>query len=565
MAGGQAGNGKEMTQAKTAYKPSDEVDFVIVGSGAAGGVLAKELSSNGFRVVVLEQGPYLTPSDFSHDEIEVFIKHQLTNNPKFQPVTFRKTAEQQAKLQTSIMYGRCVGGSSVHFTANFWRFHEIDFKEHSKVGNIPGSTLADWPISYQDLEPYYTKVEWEVGVSGLAGASPFDPPRSKPYPMPPLPVKGSGVVFERAAWKLGYHPFPAPMAILSQPRPGRSACVNCGFCLGFGCEVGAKSTSLSAMIPVAEATGRCEIRPNCYVHKIEMDKAGRATGVLYFDAKRNTHLQKAKAVIISANGAETPRLLFLSTNSQFPDGLANSSGMVGKNLMPNSGAMAFGVLSEPSNDYKGFAVSRVLHDFYELDHEKLGFYGGGGLDARFDFTPSAFALNGLPPGTPRWGKEFKKALHQNFTRTFQIFCHATSLPAESNSFSLDPDVKDAWGLPALRMTYRDHPNDLKMMEWMKDRAMEILDAAGANPTWHAPIEEQQFAVHLLGTCRMGNDAKTSVINSDHRTHDVSNLFLCDGSSLVTSGRGQPTMTIQALAFRAADRITALAKQGKITS
>ena len=552
-----------MKQARVTYKPSDEVDFAIVGSGAAGGVLAKELSTNGFRVVVLEQGPYLTPNDFSHNEIEVFVRHQLTNNPQLQPVTFRKNPQEKAKLQPSVMYGRCVGGSSVHFTANFWRFHEIDFVEHSKVGDIPGANLADWPITYEDLEPYYTKVEWEVGVSGLAGASPFDPSRSKPYPMPPLPVKGSGVVFERAAWKLGYHPFPAPMAILSQPRAGRDSCVNCGFCLGFGCEVGAKSSSLSAMIPVAEATGRCEIRPNCYVHRIETDKSGHATGVVYFDRNRNTHLQKAKAVIVCANGAETPRLLLLSTSSQFPDGLANSSGMVGKHLMPNSAAIAYGVFDEPSNDYKGFAVSRVFHDFYELDANKVGFYGGGGLDARFDFTPAAFALSGLPPGTPRWGKEFKKALQQNFTRTFEIFCHGTSLPVESNSFSLDPDVKDAWGLPALRMTYRDHPNGLRMMEWMKDRAMEVLDAAGAKTKWHAPIEEQEFAVHLLGTCRMGTDPKVSVVNADHRTHDVPNLFLCDGSSLVTSGRGQPTMTIQALAFRAADRITGLAKRGEI--
>jgi choline dehydrogenase-like flavoprotein len=563
VAGREGGDGKEMTQAKVTYKPSEEVDFAIVGSGAAGGVLAKELSTNGFRVVVLEQGPYLTPNDFSHDEIKVFNQHQLTNNPKLQPVTFRKTAQEKARLQPSVMYGRCVGGSSVHFTANFWRFHEIDFIERSKAGDIPGASLADWPITYADLEPYYTKVEWEVGISGLAGASPFDPPRSKPYPMPPLPVKGSGVVFERAAWKLGYHPFPAPMAILSQPRAGRDSCVNCGFCLGFGCEVGAKSSSLSAMIPIAEATGRCEIRANCYVHRIEVDKSGRATGVVYFDRNRNTYLQKAKAVVVCANGAETPRLLLLSASSQFPEGLANSSGMVGKHLMPNTGMVAFGVMDEPLNDYKGFAVSRVFHDFYELDADKFGFYGGGGLDARFDLTPASLAASALPPGTPQWGKEFKKALEHNFTRTFEIFCHGTSLPVESNSFSLDLDVKDAWGLPALRMTYRDHPNDLRMMEWMKDRALEILDAAGAKTKWHAPVTEQEFVVHLLGTCRMGKDPKTSVINADHRTHDVPNLFLCDGSSLVTSGRGQPTMTIEALAFRAADRITALAKSGEI--
>lgn len=563
MACGFNGIGEEMNSPKVSYKPSDEVDFVIVGSGAAGGVLAKELSTNGFRVVVLEQGPCLTPADFTHNEVEVFLQNQLTNNPTIQPNTFRKTPQDKAQTKQSVMYGRCVGGSSVHFTANFWRFHEIDFHEHSKVGDIPGAALADWPISYNGLEPYYTKVEWEVGVSGLAGASPFDPPRSKPYPMPPLPVKGSGVIFERAARKLGYHPFPAPMAILSQPRPGRSACINCGFCLGFGCEVGAKSSSLASMIPLAEATGRCEIRPNSYAHQIVTDTSGRATGVVYFDSKRNTQMQKAKAIIVSANGGETPRLLLLSASSQFPNGLANSSGIVGKHLMPNTAAIAFGVFDEPLNDYKGFAVSRVFHDFYELDPQKVGFYGGSGLDARFDLTPASFALGALPPGTAKWGKEFKKTLNHNFTRTMEIFCHATSLPVESNSISLDPEVKDAWGLPALRMTFRDHPNDMKMAEWLKDRAMEILDAAGAKTKWSAPIREQQFVVHLLGTCRMGNDPKSSVINADHRTHDVPNLFLCDGSSLVTSGRGQPTMTIQALAFRAADRITTLAKRGEI--
>ena len=547
------------------YKTSDEVDFVVVGSGAAGGIIAKELSEHGFRVVVLEQGPYLTEADFTHNEVKVLTEDLLTNHPKLQPNTFRKTPDEKAKPQRALVYGRLVGGTSVHFTANFWRFHEIDFIERSKIGPIAGTGFTDWPISYADLEPYYTKVEWEIGVSGLAGASPFDPPRSKPYPMPPLPVKGSGVIFEQAARKLGWHPFPAPMAILSQPRPGRSACINCGFCLAFGCEVGAKSSSLAAAIRMAEKTGRCEIRPNSYVHRVELDANGKATGAVYFDEQRNVHLQKAKAVVICANGAETPRLLLLSANKQFPNGLANSSGLVGKYLMLNSGGVSMGVFDEPLNDYKGFAVSRIFHDFYELDAQKVGFYGGGGIDARFDLTPVTFAMGALPPGTPRWGKEFKSALAHNFTRTMEIFGHGTSLPLEANSFSLDPDLKDAWGLPALRLTYKDHPDDIKLSNWLNARGLELLEAAGAKQKWNFPAQEQQFAVHLLGTCRMGNDPKTSVINSDHRTHDVKNLFLCDGSSLVTSGRGQPTMTIEALAFRAADRIRELAKRGEISA
>ncbi len=552
-----------MSQAKPAAKGASEVDFVVVGSGAAGGVVAKELAVAGFRVVVLEQGPYLRPPDFTHDEVKIFNESALVNDYKHQPNTFRKTDQEKAQVKPSVIYGRVVGGGTVHFTANYWRLHEIDFVERSRRGPIAGTGFADWPITYADLEPHYTKVEWEIGVSGLAGASPFDPPRSKPYPVPPLPVKSSGVIFERAARKLGWHPYPSPMAVISKPYPGRGACVHCGFCEFFGCEVGAKSSTLASVIPMAERTGRCEIRPNRCVRKIETDARGRATGVTYFDAQRREHFQKARAVVLCANGAETPRLLLMSKSNLFPQGLANSSGLVGKYLMINGFTAAAGVFENPLNDFKSVAVSRVLHDFYSID-PKHGFYGGGGLDARFDATPIGFALGTLPREAPRWGREYKAMLRDYFTRTMFVVGHSTSLPLETNSFSLDPDVKDAWGLPALRMTYRDHPDDLKTMQFFKDRAAELLEAAGARKHWTLwEPEEQSFAFHLLGTCRMGNDPKTSVINPDHRTHDVPNLFLCDGSSFVTSGRGQPTLTIQALAYRAAGRIVELAKRGEL--
>jgi choline dehydrogenase-like flavoprotein len=544
------------------YKPSHKVDFVIVGSGSAGGVLAMELSTAGFSVVVLEQGPYIPPSNFGHDEIAQSQEHALTNKPDLSPQTFRKTPQDKAEKQFSAIYGRCVGGGSVHFTANYWRFHEIDFSERTRRGPVAGTGLADWPITYADMEPYYTKVEWEVGVSGLAGASPFDPYRSKPYPLPPLPVKSSGVIFERAAWKMGWHPFPSPMAILSQPYRGRAACIYCGRCLGFGCEVGAKSSSLASMVPLAQQSGRCEIRTESYAFRVETDRHGRATGVLYFDGQRRQHLQKARAVILSANGAETPRLLLLSASSRFPDGLANSNGLVGKYLMVNGFSTVLAMFDQPLNDYKSAAVSRVLHDFYEID-PKLGFYGGGGLDARFGQTPIGYAVGSVPTAVPRWGRAYKRWLAESFSHCMFVSSHATSLPVEANGFSLDPDLKDAWGLPALCMTYRDHPDDLKTVKYLQDRALELLTVSPASKVWARPIKEQTRAVHLLGTCRMGNDPKLSVINADHRTHDVPNLFLCDGSSFVTSGRGQPTMTIQALAFRAADRIGAAARRGEV--
>jgi choline dehydrogenase-like flavoprotein len=543
------------------YKTSEEVDFIIIGSGAAGGVLAKELSTAGFKVVVLEQGRWIPPNEFSHDEIKTFQESQLTNDPRQQLQTFRRTPQDKAQKQLSVIYGRLVGGGSVHFTGNFWRFHEIDFVERSHRGEIAGTGFADWPLTYAEMEPYYTKVDWEVGISGLAGASPFDPPRSKPYPVPPMPVKSSGVIFERAAWKLGLHPFPAPLAILSQPYGGRAGCIHCGRCEAFGCEVGAKSSSLASVIPVAQQTGRCEIRTESYVYRVETNEQGRATGVAYFDAQRQPQFQKARAVIVSANGAETARLLLLSSSPRFPHGLANSSGLVGKYLMINGYHEVFATFDEPLNEFKSVTDTRVLHDFYEID-PKLGFYGGGGIDARFGDQPIGFALGAQPNEAPRWGKAYKSWL-ESFSRTMKLASHTTSLPVETNSISLDPDLKDAWGLPALCMTYKDHPDDLNTIRFLRDRALEIADAAKATKVWAAPVKEQSFAVHLLGTCRMGNDPKTSVVDSKHRTHDVPNLFLCDGSSFVTSGRGQPTMTIQALAFRAGHQIAAAARRREI--
>ena len=221
------------------FRPTDTVDFIVIGAGASGGVMAKELSAAGFRVVVLEQGPWLREEDFQHDEVGVMYRGALTNDYRKQPNTFRKTVGDRAKRQPAVEYGRMVGGGSVHYTANYWRFHPEDFRERSLVGSVPDADLRDWPISYDDLEPYYTKAEWDLGISGLGGSNPFDGPRSRPYPLPPMPVKSSGVLFERAARKLGLHPFPAPLAVLSQPYGRRSACVHCGFCESFGCEVGA--------------------------------------------------------------------------------------------------------------------------------------------------------------------------------------------------------------------------------------------------------------------------------------------------------------------------------------
>jgi len=547
------------------FATREAVDFVIIGSGSAGGILAKELSTAGFDVVVLEQGPYRRAADFSHDELSVIVREELRGGgQEVHAQTFRHHEHETAVIaeRSPARYARGVGGSSVHFTANFWRFRELDFKERSLLGPIAGTNFADWPISYEELEPYYTKVDWEIGVSGAPG--PFDAPRSKPFPLPPMPIKSSGVLLERAGLALGLHPQVEPLAILSQPLNGRSGCISCGYCMYFGCEVGAKSSTLAAMIPLAEASGHCEIRPESVVIRIDTDAAGRATQVVYLDKDGNEQAQKAKAVVLSANGAESARLLLMSASPQHPDGLANSSGFVGRNLMHNAHAGGMGVFEQPLNDYKGVQVTRIIHDFYATD-EKRGFYGGGGIDARplFSATPILHSMIAMPPDVPSWGAQWKEAIAHNFTRQMSIVGATTSLALDSNNITLDPVSKDAWGRPAIRETYYDHPDDLAMAAFLQDRAMELFDAAGASKSWRFPVRPTTGGEHLLGTCRMGDDPATSVVDRDHRSHDVPNLFICDGSSFVTSGRGQPTMTIMALAFRAADQIKAAAAAGNI--
>jgi choline dehydrogenase-like flavoprotein len=545
------------------FPTRDAVDFVVIGSGPAGGSVARELTRRGFSVVVLEQGRWFTRAEFQHDELGVVLNGRYLPQAAGDPTTYRRTADDKAEPRQVLVYAKAVGGSSFHFAANYWRFRPIDFNEFSVRGGVPGASLADWPITYEELEPYYTAVEWAIGVSGKAGVDPKEAPRSRPYPLPPLPNNGPGVLLEIAAQKMGWHAIPAPMAIISRPYKGREACHNCGFCWHFPCEWGAKSGTNFTMIPEAVATGRCEIRTECKARQIETDDQGRVTGVVYFDRDKREVLQRAKAVVLSANGAESPRLLLMSKSSRFPDGLANSSGLVGRHLMQNGGTGAGGEFEHEVNGHRGAPVTTIVLDTYELD-PGLNLIGGGGFDFRQPFPPILSALN-MPPDGPQWGAGFKQTLRRVHTHTAQCWGHTTQLPVETNRVELDPDVKDAWGLPALRVTYREHEHDIRLYQYMWDRSIELLKAAGATRTWgQRPQNDELYgAFHLLGTCRMGNDPQKSVVDRFNRAHDVPNLFVVDGSSLVTCGRGQPTLTIQALAFRAAHHAARMARAGEL--
>jgi choline dehydrogenase-like flavoprotein len=550
------------------YAPSTEVDFLVIGSGAAGAVMAKELSVAGFSVVVLEQGPwgaYGHEQDFNKDELK--NRHPdpgdaLMSDPKKQRNTFRRNASDKA-VPGNHTYGCVVGGGTVTYGGSSWRHLPWEFNEASRFGTIAGTGVADWPISYEELEPYYTKAEWEIGISGQRVDTPFMAPMSKPYPLPPLPIKSSGALFKVAASKMGLTVVPNVAAIITENYMGRNACIQCGMCSGFGCQVKARSSSAVSLLPVAEKTNRCEIRANSYVREISVNDAGKVTGAVYFDDQRRELFQKAKVVVLSANGTETPRLLLLSSSKRFPNGLANSSGVVGRYLMSGNGGGASGLFEHPLNEYKGCVTGAAIIDYVPNDTQKRGFYGGGRMTARGFTTPIEYGLRG-GHNAPSWGAAYKKALVEQANHRLDVSNFISQLPVETNRVDLDPDVKDAWGLPAMRITSTSHENDFKAMQFFIDRSVEILQAAGATDVWADKVNDSRGGAHSRGTCRMGNDPGKSVVNKYHRAHDVPNLFIVDGSSFVTGGRNHPTMTISALAYRAADHLVKAAKAGNVT-
>jgi choline dehydrogenase-like flavoprotein len=550
------------------FTPSTDVDFVVIGSGAAGGIMAKQLSVAGFSVVVLEQGgwgKYSRDHEYTKDEWlnrNVSQEDRLLSDPSRQRNTFRRNDKEKAVAGTH-NYGCVVGGGTVTYGGSSWRHLPYEFNEVSSDPTIPSGTgMADWPITYEELEPYYTQAEWEMGISGLRVNSPFVAPMSRDYPVPPVALKSSGALFNTAAAKLGLTVVPGPLAIITQPYMGRAACVNCGICSGYGCHVRARSSTAVTVLPIAQKTGRCEIRANSYVREISVDKSGRVTGVVYFDAQKREIRQRAKAVILSANGSESPRLLLLSKSARFPNGLANSGGLVGKYLMLGGEATAAGLFERELNEYKGLISGAAIVDYVPSD-PKRGFYGGGRLTARGHQTPLGLGLNGLSPDAPRWGAGYKQALREEANRRMTVHSFVTQLPRITNYVDLDPEVKDEWGLPAMRITSTSHPDDIRNMEFFRQKALEILEAAGARKIWAPPVNDRSGGAHNRGTCRMGNDPNTSVVDKFHKAHDVPNLFIVDGSNMVTGGRNHPTMTIQALAYRAAEHLIRSAKSGSL--
>src|SRR4051812_10045682 len=410
---------------------TEKTDVVIVGVGAAGGILAAELGKAGMRVIGLERGPRLTTQDFNpHDELRYFQRQDLRPNIKRQPITWRPNANARATPMPVQNYGNQAGGGTVHYGAVSWRFHEDDFRVRSHTTERYGaaaipedSSVIDWPLSYAELEPFYDKAEYEIGVSGKAGnlqgkkidgGNVFEAPRKRDYPLPPLQVDQSGANMEAACRKLGYHPFSTPRAILSQPYNGRPACSYCGFCQAFGCHVGAKSSILVTKIPEADATNNFKLITGAMVYRVNSDSSGRATGVSYYGPDRSDNTIEAEIVILAPFIYDNVRLLLLSKTEKFPNGLANSSGHLGKHIMAHIGAKFYAAFDDRYvNNFMGpNAQKHALDDFNadNFDHGSAGFIRGSNVavaTASTEGGPVAAAMGmNPPPGVPRWGAAY---------------------------------------------------------------------------------------------------------------------------------------------------------------
>jgi gluconate 2-dehydrogenase alpha chain len=558
---------------------TEKTDVVIVGVGAAGGILAAELSRAGMKVIGLERGPRLATADFNpHDELRYFQRQDLRPNAKRQPVTWRPNASARATPMPVLNYGNQAGGGTVHYGAVSWRFHADDFRVRSQTierygaSAIPAdSSLADWPLRYADLEPWYDHAEYELGVSGkagnvqgdqIAGGNVFEAPRRRDYPLPALRADQSGVIFQEAADKLGYHPFPTPRAILSEPYGGRPGCTYCGFCQAFGCHVGAKSSILVTKLPQADASGNFKLLTGAMCYRVNSDNSGRATGVSYYGPDGSDNNISAELVILTPFIYDNTRLLLLSKSEKFPNGLANSSGQVGKHVMAHIMARVCVTFDERYvNIFMGpSAQKHSLDDFNadNFDHGGLGFIRGSQMSidtVNLQGGPIGATTMSPPPGIARYGASYRDFLAQYFARHASIVAQTENLAYPDQMIDLDPDMRDQWGLPAPRMTYNwRRPNELARAEFMLSKMEELGRAMGASHVWRQPLSPGAPGAHHQGGTRMGNDPKTSVVNIYGQSWDVPNLFIVGSSTFPSMSGFNPTLTIEALAFMSADAI-----------
>jgi choline dehydrogenase-like flavoprotein len=536
------------------------VNAVIVGSGAAGGVVAKELAAAGLSVIVMERGPWYTPHDCRKDDLRNQRVTVLGNafgpdddgNPR---VLVDSKGNARQILPSDGSYNNnaaCVGGGTLSYGAQAWRFLPQDFRMRSTYGAPAGSSLEDWPIRYDDLEPFYDKAEYEIGVSGDYAGNPFLAPRNRGLPMPPLPPNREFEILEPAAKRLGLHPFHVPMLRNSVPYNGRGPCMRCRWCCGFACEVDAKNGTQNTVLPVALATGNCELRTECMVTQILTDDRGRARGVSYVDSRGNAQEQLADIVIVSACAIESARLLLNSKSRLFPNGLGNRYDQVGRHLQGHHYTGAIGYFDFDTYDDVGPGTSIAISDY---NHGTPGLCGGGMLANEFTRLP-VHVMDRLPTGTPGWGPEHKQAMRRWYKRNIIVMGPTQQIPSATARVTIDPGVRDKWGLPVARMEGNLHPHTFDIGEVQAKRAEAWLKEAGAVRTSLMSYRPDTVSAgqHQAGSCRMGDDPHGSVVNKYCQVHDVDNVFVIDGSVHVTNGGFNPVLTIMAVAYYASDAL-----------
>lgn len=526
-------------------RPTDEiVDVLIIGSGASGAAVAWSLADTRMKVLCLEQGDWIKPTDFPTNgrdwEARRFGDFDISPNRRGR-VTDYPVNDDNSPMKVANFNG--VGGGTIVYTAHFPRMHPSDFRVRTLDG-----VADDWPVDYWTLEPYFAENDRMMGVAGLAGDPSY--PAHEPT-LPPVPLGRTGTRYAQAMNKLGWHWWPSDIAIATREYEGRAKCINLGHCTP-GCAQGAKASVDITYWPHA-LRARVELRTRCRVREITVNREGMASGVVYYAPNGEERFQPAEMVIVAANGIGTPRLLLNSVSSRFPNGLANSSGLVGKNLMVHPWPQIYGYIDDEIDGDRGPNTVMWSKEFYETDLSR-GFVRGYTLQFARGTGPANEAIVSMASGRLPWGEDHHRAYRGLLYRALRVGVACEDLPEEHNRVTLDPVLKDSHGIPAPRIDYTIGENTRTMMEHGIARATEILEAAGARQIHPPQPNVLNSPGHLLGTARMGTDPERSVVNAWGRSHDVRNLFIVDGSIWVTSGGVNPTSTIQALALYIADNI-----------
>ncbi len=509
------------------FDRNDDGVVVIIGTGAGGGVLANELAQKGVSVVALEAGGRYLPEDYVNDEWESFGQLAWTD-PRTTSGDWR-VAKDFSGLPAWIV--KAVGGTTTHWAGASLRFQPHEWKAATTYGGLEGANLLDWPIDEAEMAPWYAKAEDKLKVTRTDGRA-------------GLPGNNNFKVLEAGAKKLGYQEVnTGHMAINSDRYDDRMPCQQTGFCFQ-GCKWGAKWSSAYTDIPRGEATGNLEVREKSHVARILHNPAGKVTGVEYFDADGNLQMQKARIVAVAGNSIESPRLLLNSASSMFPDGLANSSGQVGRNYMRHLTGSVYGIFEKPVHMYRGTTMAGIVRDEARHDPSR-GFVGGFELETLSLGLPFMAAF--LDPGA--WGREFTSALDQ-YENMAGMWIVGEDMPQEGNRVTLS-DTEDEWGLPVANVNYSDHANDRAMRDYAYDVGTRIYDSVGATRTLPTPPYP---STHNLGTNRMSDRPEDGVVNKWGQSHDIPNLFVSDGSQFTTGAAENPTLTIVALAIRQADHI-----------